>query len=430
LDFDNQKRPIPFLIVIALFGLAIGFNISMLDPFIYTEKVRLLAPAGLRNTLLGLITIISLIVALLVQPLIGQWSDRTRSRWGRRAPYLVVGTAGVILSLFLLILADTLWLLIIAAMLVSAFSNTTQVTWQALIPDQVPQKQHGAAAGIKTIMELIGAVSGVGLAGFLLIRGNLWGAPVVVAILFALILALTLYMLRNSIQTVASSAKPQAQNLVTALFSSLKHAPPAFFWWMLNRFLFWSSAIAVRTFLLNYLEDVIGLSMAEAQALTSRLFILLGVGVFILALPAGALADRIGRRPVLILAGLMAAAGGFAFLLWSDLNMLFVAGGLIAGGAGIFASVSWALATDLVPKGEGALYLALANGATVLGSIGGRLGGPLIDAINQFSGTVTLGYLVVFGIAVLFFAASSMVVLKIEAPSRPAKPLLKEAMEL
>ncbi|HXW00689.1 MAG TPA: MFS transporter, partial [Anaerolineae bacterium] len=159
-------------------------------------------------------------------------------------------------------------------------------------------------------------------------------------------------------------------------------------------------------------------------------FILLGVGVFILALPAGALADRVGRRPVLILAGLMAAAGGFAFLLWSDLNMLFVAGGLIAGGAGIFASVSWALATDLVPKGEGALYLALANGATVLGSIGGRLGGPLIDAINQFSGTVTLGYLIVFGIAVLFFAASSMVVLKIEAPTQSAKPLLQEAMEL
>jgi hypothetical protein len=57
--------------------------------------------------------------------------------------------------------------------------------------------------------------------------------------------------------------------------------------------------------------------------------------------------------------------------------------------------------------------LALANAATVLGSIGGRLGGPLIDGLNQIVGTVALGYLVVFGIAALFFAGSSAVILKI-----------------
>ena len=135
--------------------------------------------------------------------------------------------------------------------------------------------------------------------------------------------------------------------------------------------------------------------------------------MFVLALPAGAIGDRIGRRPVLITAGLLATAGVFVFIIWRDLNSLFLAGGLIAAGAGIFASTSWALATDLAPAREGALYLALANAATIIGSIGGRLGGPLIDGLNWLFGTIVLGYLVVFGIAALFFAGSSAVVLKI-----------------
>ncbi len=181
---------------------------------------------------------------------------------------------------------------------------------------------------------------------------------------------------------------------------------------MLNRFMFWAAAIAIRTFLLNYMTDVLGIPPAEAQALSSRLLLIIGGGVFVLALPAGVIADRIGRRPLLVAAGLMATIGASGFVFWRDIYLLFLAGGLIAAGAGIYASASWALATDLAPAGQGAQYLALANAATVLGSIGGRMGGPLIDGANQLAGSVSLGYLIVFTMAALFFAGSSLVVVK------------------
>jgi MFS family permease len=316
----------------------------------------------------------------------------------------------------MVILADSLFVLIAAAMLISTFSNTTQAAWQALIPDYISEGQRGRAAGIKTIMEMVGVVAGVSIIGITLAQGYLWAPPLVTALLFLLILPITLYTLRASSGPIASEKQFSSQNLLSGLVTSLKHAPPAFLLWMLNRFFFWSSAIAIRTFLLNYMEDVLGFSTAEAQTLSSRLFIILGIGVFLLALPAGALADRLGRRPILIAAGLAASCGATIFIFGRELPLLFLAGALIAGGAGIFASASWALATDLVPKNEGALYLALANGATVLGSIGGRLGGPLIDGLNQLLGTVAAGYLVVFAIAALFFAASSLVVLKINKP--------------
>lgn len=400
----------PFLVVMGLFGLGIGFLISSLDPFIYNEKVRLLALPNFKNTTLGFLTIMSLIMALLAQPLVGQWSDRMQSRWGNRTPYFIVGVIGVSLSLILIVVADTLLLLILGAMLVSTFSNTTQAVWQALIPDHIPEIQHGTSAGIKTIFEIVGAVGGVVLIGFALSRGNLWGVPLITVVLFFVILLITLFTLSRSPSNGETNASVKVQK---PFFVTLRQAPRPFYWWMVNRFLFWSSAIAIRTFMLNYLEDVMGIPHAQAQALGARLFVALGIGVFILALPAGVVADKIGRRTILVTAGVLAAAGSVLFIIWPDLTVLYIAGGLIAVGTGIFASASWALATDLTPKTEGALYLGLANSATVLGSIGGRTGGAVIDGFNQLFATVETGYVVVFCIAALFFVLSSVVVLKI-----------------
>jgi MFS family permease len=158
---------------------------------------------------------------------------------------------------------------------------------------------------------------------------------------------------------------------------------------------------------------VLNIPLPQAQVLGSRLSLVIGAGVFLLVLPAGLLADRIGRRPLLMVAGLLAAAGAVLFVLVRDLPLLFFAGGLIAVGAGIFASASWALATAIVPKNQGALYLGLANAATILGSAAGRLGGPVIDGLNQLTGERAVGYLVVFSLAAVFFVGSSLAVLKI-----------------
>jgi MFS family permease len=341
---------------------------------------------------------------------------------------------GVTFNLVLVVSADNFWLLLGAAMLMVAAANTTQSAWQALIPDQTPATQHGAAAGIKTLWELMGLVMGVTLVGAALARGYLWRAPLTVIGLLWGILAITWYVLgrwglkettAHSTAPRASSLWSQPNNRLTPQYVknaicqrwlavvALIRAAPGFSWWMVNRFLFLAAGVTVRTFVLNYLHDVLAFSPAEAQSLTSRLTLVLGSGVFLLALPSGAIADRIGRRPLLLIAGVLAAVGAVILVFSRHLPLLYVAAGLIGGGAGIFASSSWALATDLAPKANSALYLGLANSAGVVGSMTGRLGGPLIDGANQLTGVVALGYLLVFGAAALFFAASSVVVLKI-----------------
>jgi MFS family permease len=454
-SLPKPHRRLPFLVVLGLFGLGLGFLFNTLDPFIYAEKVRLLAPPELKNTALSSITIMALLVALVAQPLVGRWSDRTRSRWGKRAPYLVVGVGGLSITLILIVVSANFWLLIGAAMLLAAFSNTMQAAWQALLPDLVPETQRGRAAGVKTLLEIIGVVVGVTLVSASLSRGYLWTAPLVALGLFGIILLVTLYTLAKWAQPESEREDLDAENAVSgqfmgqtprwpgligslreiwvsaqAAFKNWSLAPvrfadlvltnlrlantvPGFNWWVVNRVLFWSAAIAARTFMLNYMQDVLGLLPGEAQHLSSQLVLVLGAGIFLLALPAGMIADRVGRRPLLVVAGLLASTGAVGFMVWRDLPLLFVAGGLMALGAGLFTSSSWALATDLSPQADAALYLGLANSATVVGSITGRLAGPLIDGVNHLTGTVSGGYLAVFSLAALGFVASSAAVLKI-----------------
>ena len=95
----------PFLAVVGLFGLGLSFTIGILDPFLYNEKVRTLAPPDHRNTTLGLLTILTLLVALVWQPVVGWLSDRTRGPWGRRAPYLAAGAIGLTITLSMIVVS-------------------------------------------------------------------------------------------------------------------------------------------------------------------------------------------------------------------------------------------------------------------------------------------------------------------------------------
>ena len=89
-------------------------------------------------------------------------------------------------------------------------------------------------------------------------------------------------------------------------------------------------------------------------------------------------------------------------------------------GIGAFLSANWALATDIVPRGEEARYLGIANIATCIGSgVARLLGGVLIDPINSLLGSSSMGYLSLFILATLCFLASALVIIPL--PNKRAK---------
>jgi len=404
------------------FAIAIGITINVLDPPLLGNRLLELAPDN-KSSALGLITLAGLLTALLWQPIAGAISDRTRSPWGRRLPYLVIGTPVASLALLAVAVAPTPAWLLAAVVLTQLGTNTIQGPWQALIPDRLPAVQHGRAAGMKSAFEILGFVLGRQLGGQLVAAGYPLLAAAAGGASLCLALALTA---RLSVER-APAHRPAADavGLRGTLVELRRH--PAFVLWFSNRLLIWGGFITLNTFLLFYVIDVLEMPQAQAQRFIANVATILGLMLLLIPLPAGWLADRLGRRPLLVLAGLLASAGTLWILLSPDALGLLPAAVLLGVGVGIFLSASWALVTDIVPRADAGRYLGLANAATAGGSAAARLiGALLIDPLNRLLGSSDGGYVAVYGLALAAFVLGSLIALAIpsprSSPDRPEKP--------
>jgi MFS family permease len=423
-----MKR-IPFLrlLGVTILGFALTLVSNTLEPAVLGRKVIELVPEG-RNTALGLTTFAGLIVAILVQPIVGVFSDRTRSRWGRRLPYMAAGTAMVIACLFLISGAPVFTLVVVGLLLIQLASNTVQGPWQALIPDQVPDSQRGQASGLKAMLDILAFVVGRLVAGQLVGRFDEWGpaavyaAVSVPAVVYIVALAITAWSAREGPEAAEVAPQRTVGQALRATFSVDFRAHPAFGWWFANRTLFWAGFLALNTFLLFYLIDVVGMSEGGAQKFIGTLSTILGGALVLVSIPSGWLSDRIGRKPLVVLAGILAAIGTAVLLAVRSEALLTVAGLIIGASVGTFLAANWALVTDIVPKQEAARYLGVANIATAGGSAIARfLGGALIDTLNRATGTMNVGYLTVFGLALAFFVISAIVILPLPVPQTREK---------
>jgi maltose/moltooligosaccharide transporter len=82
------------------------------------------------------------ITGLLIQPLIGAWSDRTWSdRWGRRKPFFLVGAIGCAICLFLFPFVAAIWMAVLLLWLLDASNNTAMEPYRAFLADKLPSSQ-------------------------------------------------------------------------------------------------------------------------------------------------------------------------------------------------------------------------------------------------------------------------------------------------
>lgn len=404
------------LLAITIFSFALTLVSNTLEPAVLGHKVLELVPDQ-RNTALGFTTFAGLIVAILAQPIVGVFSDRTHSRLGRRLPYFIVGTLMVIACLYLIALAPVFGLVVLGILLIQVASNTVQGPWQALIPDLVPEAQRGRASGLKAMLDILAFVVGRQVAGQLVGRYPQWGER---AILIAVTVPVVVYLCALGVTALWAREPPEAaqapqrsmRQAIASTFSVDFRAHPAFGWWFANRMLFWAAFIALSTFLLFFMIDVVGMGEADAQKYVGTLSTLLGAALVVVTLPSGWVADRVGRKPVVIASGVVAALGAGIILLSRDINLI-TAGGVVVGlGVGVFMSANWALITDIVPREEAARYLGIANIATAGGSAVARfLGGALIDPLNKMLDSTSAGYFTVYAIAAGFFLLSALVII-------------------
>ncbi|CAF9912907.1 MAG: Allantoicase [Alectoria fallacina] len=94
---DNSSkvsRNLPFLLVLTCGGA----GLQVIWSVIRSNGAPYLVSLGLSKSLTALVWLAAPLCGVVVQPIVGILSDRTRSRWGRRKPFIVGGTIGVIVS--------------------------------------------------------------------------------------------------------------------------------------------------------------------------------------------------------------------------------------------------------------------------------------------------------------------------------------------
>jgi Na+/melibiose symporter-like transporter len=405
-------------IKISIFGFAIAALWGSLHTIILPLRLLDFVAESEKNTYLGLLTFTGLIVAMIVQPIVGAISDRSSFSWGRRRPYILLGT---ILAMLLLpgIGAAGSYLAIFAIYcLLQISGNIAHGPYQAFIPELVPETKRGLASGVKSLIEILGGVALLYPVALFMDRystgeGGFWLWLALAALAFALLVAMAITVLTVREQPGRGTQLP----LLSTLSQSFKidvRANRDLIWFLSSRFLFFIAFIAIQTFALYFLRDVAGVASPAAAA--ARFSIVAVAGMLASVYPAGRISDRVGRRPIVISSGLIGALGaGLLFFFPTSYQVIMFSGGLLGISFGAFMSTNWALATDLVAKGEEARYLGLTNLATAGGSALARLIGPIIDSVNAYS--PGRGYSAMLAICFICFITGSLLLIKIKGRS-------------
>ena len=156
------------MLVLNTYWIGLSFKWNALHPIILPALLLNYIPDVQKNTYLGILTFIGLIVATIVQPLAGAISDGWVSRWGRRRPLIVMGTLFDLVFLAIMGWAGGFAWLVIGYIGLQLSSNIAHGPLQGLLPDRVPTGQLGVASSLKTFMDMLALIIASLLAGRLL----------------------------------------------------------------------------------------------------------------------------------------------------------------------------------------------------------------------------------------------------------------------
>jgi MFS family permease len=406
-------RHIRLLLGINVFWLALsvfsdGFS-SLLLPYylLGVEDERYQA------TLLGIITFVGLLFGMLVQPIAGVLSDRLRSRWGRRGT-IALGLLALLVSITLFGMSRNLWLILASYLMIQGSANIAQAGQQGFIPDLVPTRLRGTAAGIKGMMDVGGAFLGFLILGQLLSEGQSDLALLTIAVFTVFTFVMTLILVQEPVQP---SLQSSSRFTLAQVFKLDLKQHPGFAWLVTSRFLFLFGTYAVGRFLLYFVADRLHLDPERAAEQAGTLFAVLTLVTALGALIAGWAADRLGRIPLMALGAALSAIGVILLITSNSAAQMLLFGAIMAFGSAAFTGANWAMTVDHVPPEEAGRFMALANFGTAGAAAAVGLLGPLIDTINQTaSGS---GYTVLFGISAFAFLASTWVLRKVSFGQTP-----------
>lgn len=411
-----------FLIGLGYLGISVMWQIYNLfvplflqagDPAFDAQGQITVLGFGLSATWSGALMTLDNIAALFILPMIGIWSDRTRTRIGRRYPFILVGAPLAALSFAVIPIAAgmikpemngqiagnagafALFMLAAGVMLLAMAMFRTPVI--ALMPDLTPSVQRNKANGVINFMGGVGNImAALGLARLF---DAMIGLPFWIGSLLLLVAVGLLYALvREPIGDETSSAADLHKKASLGMVKTLPSASRTSLLFLLAAILAWYTGFeAIMTFFSSYAVTKLGVTAGQAGTLFS-----VALASFILfSIPAGFVGNRLGRKRTITL-GLVVFA---ALLIVAYLVPKVTVVALVLGiGGAAWALVNINALPMVVEIADDALLLGTFTGFYYLASQLASIVGPLLNgAIVDWAGR---DYGIIFVVTPAFFAVA------------------------
>ena len=310
------------------FVLGFGFlGISVIWPLFNSLIPPFLEDLGLSAFVVGFILTWDNLINMFVQPWVGARSDRTRSRWGRRKPWLMAGAPLAAVFFMLVPFVRTNFALIALAILgtnigMALFRSPTV----AYLGDLYPTEQRSKANGVINLM------GGVGGAIALFGGGALFkiGVPlpfIVGGLLLLIAIGVVLAFVREPALPETTTAAAAAPGVWDSLREVSRGDNPNGRYILLAIFCWFIAWNAVEAFFTLYVRNVLGIAVGSGtQMLTAFAAMLI-----LFAIPSGLIATRIGRKPTIMIGLIGMTVGLILALVLTNTLLLLVLLALMGG---------------------------------------------------------------------------------------------------
>ncbi len=409
-----------YVFVIGLGFFTTGVSWSVYNSFLPADFLPTFIGGEFQNTIIGAIMVLDNIFAFFMQSHIGARSDKTRTRWGRRIPWIMIGTP--LSAAFFVLIAygwamGSFWLMFAMITVFNVSMALYRAPVVALMPDVVPSEQRSKANGVINLMGGIGAVYAFAIASQIYkINDPVWASilgvtpsqtgPVLTFLSTSLIMIAAIVILFVVIKEPPTppvdSQKPKEIGIIKAvrLVSTLEDRSAlailgAIFLWFIG-------FNALETWFTKYGNEILGFLTADATFLMTAFSL-----TFVLfAIPAGFIPSKFGRRNTIIvgLIGLIVSLSVAA--IQTDYVMLLI---ILA-----FGGLFWALinVNSIVMVWElvGTSRLGAGTGMYYLFSMGAAITGPLLTGF--IFDLTSLSFL--FPVAVVFIFLALILTLTVK----------------
>lgn len=371
---------------------------------------------------LGAMEILAMPIAVLTMPVMGSISDYTRSRWGRRRPFILFGSLTACVALVGLGLAPSFPALVAFFVLLQLTSNVARGPFAGLVPDLVPERQVGIASGLMGLMITLGLVGGYLLmsTGFLLEEDFTLPMIALGVLVGAAGVGTFLWLPAGPPPKPREGRTWPAVALETFGTDILRERSYLFL--LGSRFFILMATGFFMNLNILYLQNTHGITGQEQGR-----WILVALAIAVVAtalgtIPGARLSDRLGRKPVIYASTAIGAAGMAIIGLAPGVEVVMGGVALVGFASGAFLSVDWALMTEIIPKASAGRYMGMSNIVEATnGPVATSVGGVLMYVVGLSFG-IAVGSRVAMLAGVAMFAVGAALLRPVQEPRRPGPP--------